>query len=82
MLYCVVCVVCAAAEAAYVDMLVCFEMPCSVLSCRKLHDMQLQTLTHSYSEQNVRALARISQDQQQMEQELQDALQQVSTEFV
>jgi hypothetical protein len=47
-----------------------------------MKDMQLQILSHCYSEHNLRALTTISQHQQQMEQELQDTLEQVRAERV
>jgi hypothetical protein len=75
-----------ALQAKHLVLTLCYVLlSCSVLSalsCSKMKDMQLHILSHLYSEQNVRALTRISQHQQQLEQELQDTLQQVSAEFV
>jgi hypothetical protein len=75
-----------ALQAKHLALTRCYVwLSCSVLSalsCSKMKDMQLQILSHCYNEQNLRALTRISQHQQQMEQELQDTLKQVSAEFV
>jgi hypothetical protein len=49
-----------------------------VLCRSKLHSMQLQLWCDTYDSKNVQALTLISQEQQKIEQELQEAIEQVS----